>query len=361
VLGAIPNDTSVTCYTLGDFRNNEVDVAASLAAQVGADHEFLQRDPDYYEQCLERAVRVGGGMYTFDHGHFFALDGIDAGPEPLFHGHGLDYLFQGMYLPTDRLEVAGHPTFFERLRDLPDDVAPAYRDNVSYRLTDETLERVIPDEDRPAVERELAESLRTVLSTAPEPMPEVYDRWEYLHTVNQARHYTHLNVLSIPTRLSQRTVAFDTDLFELFWSIPANKRTGGAIMKRAIGTLDERLLSVRNANTNLPAGHSPLELTTRAAWHALTRRVPVLPVTHEHPGPEGRSWPQRDAIIRERPRLRARAESLSSSRLLGSLDVFDLSAVETAVADHLAGRADIGAGILTLITIDEFLDQGGLP
>lgn len=361
ILGAIPEDTTVTCYTLGEFRNNEVEVASALSEQVGADHEFVRRDPGYYEDCIERAVRVGGGMYAFNHAHFFGLK--DALPEtsgPVLHGHGLDYLFQGMYLPTDRRRIAGHPTYFERLRDVSGAIAESYRDGISYRLKDGTLERIVPRSDKDTLETELAESLDRVLQRAPEALDE-YDRWDFLHVIDQARHYTHLNVMSIPSTPGQRTPAFDRELFDLFWTLPVSQRKEARVMKQAISCLDDRLTSVRNANTNLPACRSSFELTARAAWHALTRRVPLLPVIHEHPGAEGRSWPQRNALVRESRGIRSRATSLGSSRRLDSIGVFDLDAVGTLVEDHLAEHRDHGPGILTLITIDEFLRQGGLP
>jgi asparagine synthase (glutamine-hydrolysing) len=358
VLGAFPDDVTPTCYTLGDGRNNEVEVAAELADAAGADHVFVERPDDYYERFLERSVRVGGGMYTFDHAHFFTLDNhLDV--DVLFHGHGLDYLFQGMYLPTTRPSVLGHPTYFERLDEISD-IVSAYTSRVPYRLDDGTEDEVILDDRSELLETRLHESLNDGLPTGRTDVSEVYDEWDYLHVDNQFRHYTHLNLLSI-TGIPHQTVAFDEELLSLFWSMPARRRAGASAFKQAISHLDPALARIRDANTNLPVEPSPLKLTAVAAGHAVSRRIPGVPQTHTYPSAEDRSWPDRDDLIRNSKKLQSRAEKLAEAGRLGDLAPFHEPSIEQLVADHLSGRADYGAGILSLLTIDEFLRQGGLP
>jgi hypothetical protein len=188
-----------------------------------------------------------------------------------------------------------------------------------------------------------------------------YDRWEYLHTDTQFRHYTHLNVLSILNQVQQKTVAFAPALLELYWSTPARARVGRRLVERAIEELAPELLTTRDANTNLPIGESPLKTTARATWHALSRRVPGIPVRHHYPSAEDQSWPDRDKMVRRLPPIRQRARQLSESNRLARIGVFDLDVIDKTVKAHLGGEIGAGVGILSLITIDEFLRQGGLP
>ena len=358
VLAAFPVDAPPVCFTVGDGENNEFDVAAEVASAAGAKHALLRRSPDHYETIVGRAVTLGGGMYVFDHGHFLGLaaETVEAA-DVIFHGHGLDFLFRGMYLPAGYRHVMGRRTFLERLDPLRGSIADAYCSSVKYRLKGlDPLKLVLANRRGQAFDW-LREGVESVMRPFETEVAEPHDLWDLFHTSNFSRHYTYLNVLSIADETEQRTVAFDNDLYDICRSMPVRMRLGGRVFNKALARLRPPFMEVRNANDNLRAGASPLRRTAAAAVHALARRAPLLRTKHFYPSPADRSWPDREELVRTKPGLAARARALGHSDVLGSLDLFDLSAIGHMVDDHLSGVRDAGAAVLTLITIDEFLHQ----
>ena len=89
---------SVTCFTLFDQPNAELDTARALAAAAGARHEALQRAPDYYAEHAERAVRISAGMWSIVDAHYTGV--VDRLAHPRFGsvltGCYADYLLKGL-------------------------------------------------------------------------------------------------------------------------------------------------------------------------------------------------------------------------------------------------------------------------
>ncbi|HIK89562.1 MAG TPA: hypothetical protein EYG09_07950, partial [Dehalococcoidia bacterium] len=131
-LGGFSPDQLPHCITVGETENNEVDVARSLARLVGAEHTYVQRSSDHYTEILPAAVATGGGMYSFQHGHFFDLDLPET--DLILHGHGFDYFFQGMYLPATRNTFLGRPTRSYSLDRISAGFIGQYTQEAKYRL-----------------------------------------------------------------------------------------------------------------------------------------------------------------------------------------------------------------------------------
>ena len=62
-------------------------------------------------------------MYTIDNALFFGIE-KEVAPkvDVLLHGHGIDYMFQGMYLPAKTVRLFGRPTFFKLKKPLNGDL-----------------------------------------------------------------------------------------------------------------------------------------------------------------------------------------------------------------------------------------------
>jgi asparagine synthase (glutamine-hydrolysing) len=351
VLAGFDTDSKPVCYTVGATRNNEYEVANELATTVGARHVFLPRSGDHYGQIVASAVEAGGAMFSFQHGHFCGLnlDGDDRA-DVLLHGHGLDYMFQGLYLPSTRLNVLGRPTQAYRLRRLGTNLTRDYLDTAKYRLkgidTYSVLKRKLRKESRDWLQASIDETLQPVRAIVDEP----YDLWDYLNVGSPSRHYTYLNLLSADLITEQRTVAFDNDIFDLYFAIPARIRLGTRLLSKAIQVLDPALLRIRNANTNLDPDLSPVKLTLASWRRGLLRRLSLGKRNSRYPAPADRSWPDTQDLVRTSPRLTER---------MFSLDLFDPDRVTDLVESYDSGDPNPGPALLTLITIDEFLSVSG--
>lgn len=348
-------DTPPHCVTIGSSINNEIEVAASLAKISGAQHSVVARSESHYSNIVPKSVSAGGGMYSFQHGHFFNLDIPDT--DLLLHGHGFDYFFQGMYLPSERQHFLGRPTRSWKLSHVGPNLSDQYMQSAKYRLKGINPASLLkPDLASDAADYTRA-NLESILNRITADTSESHDAWDYLTTGAPGRHYTYLNLLSASTLAEQRTVAFSNDIFDLYYSTPAEIRHGTQLLAETIRFLDPRLLTVRNANTNLRPDLSPTRLTIESWWRGARRRLGVGKSLPPDPGVIDRSWPTDSAIIKDSPALMSRVNELSKANGINSLDLFDEAKIQKLGNEYRAGNDQVASALLSLITIDEFASQ----
>ena len=125
-----------SCFTVGYTKKGEYKTAKELTKNLSIKHSFIKLPQDYYDLFWDEKASLSSGFY-----HQFAniflgySDQIKPYADILFHGHGFDYLFQGMYLPTEKIKIFKYPTYFNRVFDLNsvDDFSKYYIYNVSHR------------------------------------------------------------------------------------------------------------------------------------------------------------------------------------------------------------------------------------
>ena len=83
--------------------NQGVSCARSVALALGGRHVYEKLDCNYFEKTLIETGYLSSGMYAIDHALFLYPPDKNIKPGSTFlHGHGLDYMFQGMYLHAKR-------------------------------------------------------------------------------------------------------------------------------------------------------------------------------------------------------------------------------------------------------------------
>jgi hypothetical protein len=275
----------------------------------------------------------------------------------LFHGHGMDYLFQGMYLPATQFTIMGRPTYLRWMRPLAQDVVSEYLTNIKFRLKHVDLFRYI----RPAWQARLRDYLHSavqdVLDEGHSLCRTSADRWEYLLIHALSRHYSNCNISDLITSAEQRTVTFENDLFNFYLGLPARQRFAAAAMRRALRMMDPRLARLEMANTGVKIDASPLELQVRHTFRHLCR-VLTGNARYRHPTDRDRTWPYRDITFRQHPMLKqAVREACRSEVLVESLPFLDLDVVSNDIDEWFQQPRGGGGLMATLVTIDRFLRQ----
>ena len=351
VLGAFDRATPPNTFTVGATENNEVKVARELAEKLSAPHYFVERSPTHYADILPTGVSGGGAMYTYQHGHFFGLK-LPAQADLLVHGHGLDYMFQGMYLPSRRKSFLGRPTRNYGLV-FPGQVVDEYIESAKYRLKGIDPSSLLQTAEHAIAEENVRDSIETVAREVQDVVAEPFDLWDHLTFGWPGRHYTYLNIISAGSLAPQRTVAWDNTIFDLFYATPARVRFGTRLLAATLKVLRPELLEVRNANTNLSPKLSGTGLTVAAWRRGLMRRAGLT--RSDYPSAQERSWPTNDQVLANSNSLLERARGLSTSNGLLQLDLFDSLALQRIVGRFETGQSGLGSAILSLLTIDEFL------
>lgn len=355
VLGGFAPSSPPNTFTVGNFENNEFDVARELAQIVGTPHHFVQRSLTHYTDILPKAVSAGGAMYSYQHGHFFGLN-LPTSTDLLLHGHGFDYMFQGMYLPSRRRTFLGRSTRSYELTP-PVDIVGEYANSAKYRLKGISPSSLLQPDEISHADESVRSSIQSIVDEVESDAAEGFDTWDYLTLGAPGRHYTYLNLLSAESLAPQQSVAWDNSIFNLFFSTPASVRFGTKLLAETIKILRPELLEVRNANTNLSPKLSGARLTMAAWQRGIYRRLGMSKTSD--PSPTERSWPTGAKILSESDSLSQRANSLSTSDSLNQLELFDRQAVQRTVEQFNVGQVQLGPAILTLITLEEFLTNVG--
>jgi len=354
-LGGFNPDQLPHCLTVGETENNEVDVARSLAKLVGAKHTYVPRSQSHYTDILQTAVATGGGMYSFQHGHFFDLDLPET--DLLLHGHGFDYFFQGMYLPETRNKFLGRPTRSYSLDQISAGFIGQYTQEAKYRLKGINPFELLRSETADDAMGRLVSDLNSVIEPLAGSITDPYDLWDYLTTSAPGRHYTYLNLLSAGTLAEQRTIAFTNDIFDLYYSTPAKVRHGTTLLAETIKQLNPRLLGVRNANTNMRPDLSPNRLTLETWARGFKRRLGIAGSNAADPDIDDRSWPTGDRILRNSSALRERIVGLGNSESIESLGIFDMNKIQAISNNFSSGNESVAPSLLSFITIETLLNQ----
>ena len=351
VLGGFDQANPPNTFTVGTGETLEVMVAQELAMAAGAPHHFLLRNPNHYANILPTAAALGGSMYSYQHGHFFDFT-LPIQTDLLMHGHGLDYMFQGMYLPARRRSFMGRQTNNYRLTP-PVSVVDEYLVSAKYMLKGIDPENLLRQELITNARESIRDSIDGQAREIQDTAVDTYDVWDYLTFGWPGRHYTNLNLLSAGTLASQQTVAWDNAIFDQFYATPADIRFGTQLLAETTQILRPELLKVRNANTNLSPKLTGTGLTLANWKRSLLRRTRLSrPDIREI---QVGSWPRDNQILRESETLSERARQLSISAPLLDLELFDQQALKRLVGQFESGHDHLGSVILTMLTIDTFL------
>ena len=356
ILAAMPQP--VPCITTALRRNNEVAVAAEVAAAAGAPHHFLPRPPDLYDRTLDDAVFLTGGMQIYSEAHFLGY-GAAVSPlaDTLLIGLGFDIFFGGLYLPKEPSRLLGRPALHHRLKPLSKDLAGDFIAGVKYRLKSSDPFALVKAAARRRLQEHLRGAVEEILERGRALGARGYDLWEYMHLHNLSRHYSFPMMSSIRTFADCRAPALDNRLFDLAIAMTAGQKLDGTAYQDAISRLDPALMAVRNANTNVTAAYSLRRQTAVKAVKMAGNRIfgTAYPLS---PGWQERSWPSPKAALEANPKVLARIKALAGSDSLADLDWLDMDALARLIEAHETGRHDHAICLNVLLTIERLLCAG---
>jgi len=357
ILAAAPY--SPICFTTAPRPNNEVAVAAELAALRGAEHHFLVRPERLLNERVDDSIHLGGGMTVYSEAQFIGYgEAIGERADTFLLGLALDIMFCGHYLPKSLVRIGGRALWNFHLDPMPADLSGHFLDHVSYRLKTTSPLRVV----RAELHGELRERLRANIEVELEEGRGLgfrgYDLWEYLHLHNLARHYSLQMAQSIRSFGACRVPAVNNALYDLCWTLTAEDKANWQVYQQAIVRLDPALMRVRNANTNIRADRPLWQQSAIKVLRAGLRRIPGM-TGAATPSWWDRSWPHPRQSIEANPLIREWVRRLPGSECLQALEVFDPVAIAELVREHQTGTQDHTVILNLLLTIDRALRPAG--
>jgi asparagine synthase (glutamine-hydrolysing) len=343
------------CITTTPRPNNELAVAAELAAICGAEHVYVPRPEHLLDKALPTSVALSGGMTIFSEVQFLGY-GPDITPKAntIFMGLLLDIMFCGHYLPKSLVSAGGRSGWHFHLHKLPSDFAGRFLDTVSYRLKTSDPLRLFRRDKHETIRKRLLERLHQEIAEGYQLGLREYDLWEFMHLHNLARHYSLLMAQSVRTFAACRLPAITNDLVDLCWAMHAEDKANWAVYQMAITKLNPKLMQVRNANTNIRAGLPLWQQSAIKFARAFSSKIFGVDLRRS-PSWWDRSWPEPRQSIDANPSIQARVLNLGKSNTLAEVGLFDLESIAQVISEHFAGGQDHTVLLGELLTIEEAL------
>lgn len=295
-----------TCYTLGFHDNFEVKCARRIAHTLQQQHVFIPLPDDYFLRALNTATYLSGGLYANDHALFIPLNSQIKYTPVLLHGHGLDYMFQGMYLHTQPQMLCGRPTYIKKPQPFPDDLSQHFIDSISFRLKFHFENEYGTPRPLQNYQKELYETVRTVEAQGRKITDNTSSLWEYFIFHQPSRHYTFTNILSKRLCGEVRTPSFDNDVYNFYMALPDKFRLHADIMRAALYAANPQVAEIPAGNHGIAAGWGPYRKTAALVGRKLMRH---LTGSAEYYAPSGsdRTWPDRNDYLRHHETYRLAA------------------------------------------------------
>jgi asparagine synthetase B (glutamine-hydrolysing) len=339
------------CLTINAFENREVQVARECAQTVGAEHVFLETRPGHYARNFRLAAEVSGGHHVLmamfpGHG---AL--VEQRIDVAFHGHGFDYMFQGMYLPRRQPKILGRTLYVRWPEAVPSDIVGYFLERVPYRSKGVGVD-TLGDPVKVARHRQRQ---REELEAARRRIGEYTDRpedvLEQLTFHNLARHYSCSDHWGINVLAEQRTISFDNDVYDFYQKVPTEYRFDARVQRRALVRLAPALADLPSANNRFPIRLPSSARTLHQVADSILRHVGVRSPSDDRF--ERMGLPFGHLLATE---WRDRVEALLRSDRLEALEFLDLDALRRWVGSCLdTGQFADSTFLVTLLVIDHYL------
>ena len=353
------NKEKVEAVTVSFFDNYEVSCARKLAKKKDIKHNFFKLSENHFFDNLELMTEICSGFYSIINALF-----VDLPKEKfksfdlLMHGHGLDYMFHGMYLPSQNINVFNSPTFFKRLIDIKhQNIVTFFLENISFRLSNINLFNYLKRNKKKIFYESLVKSSEDVLSLN-DTLDSNDSKWEYLLTHCLSRHYSYPNNLSIMTMGKQACVTFENEIFDFFLSLPNKYRIYGELLRYTTHRFGPSMLKVPSGNYGIPVGLSPLGKTVWLVVRKILRNSLGIKSLHT-PHASDRTWPdQNEYVFHNKEFNKIVNKSLNSEKLRDILDFFDWKKIDNQFKNskNLKNK-NFGKFLFNLITLERFLQK----
>ena len=320
-----------TTFTTARTMNNEVEVASSLADQVGAEHIYLQRQESYFADIFSRATVLSNAMTAFYECQFVGFqDELSKHVDVIHTGLFLDVFFCGHYLYKEHPQFLGRPRLDFQLRELVNGSEERnFLDNISYRLKTSSVLDVCDNRRADELRASLSRSIENKMKDGREYGFAGHDLWEYMHLTDLGRHYSMLMVASLKGRLGIAVPALENNLYDLAFMIPAEMKVNWSIYLQTLRKLSNSFSRIRSANNNISPRY-PLRVQAGLnIGRSALRRFGILR-TAGMPVPEDRSWPRLSSDLMH-PNIRKKLESMVKEGKINDLTFIVPEKIEKAI------------------------------
>jgi asparagine synthase (glutamine-hydrolysing) len=337
-------DKKIDCYNYTYIQNRESDTAKKIANELNQNF-FWKKIPDNaYSKNLTLSSLVNSSMYMADAVHY-------TNPEfkkydTVLSGYGLDFMFQGMYLPTKKISLFNKPLYLKVLKKFDKNIIDFFLDNISYKTKGLNIDSILKKNKNYEYINELKINLLDDLLYVSDYTDSDYDKYEYLSLSNISRHYTFGGQLALSQHSQHLIPAYSNELLDLSNMVPLHHKLDSRLSKTALRLINPKLIEIINANHGFKMKFNSLQLTILSGLKKLTN--PSKNDFH-------RTWMGIEKILRED--LYKDVLKLEKSNLINEIEFIDMNNFQNFLEDWKKNRIIGDQTLLLLLTINNFLEN----
>lgn len=293
------------CFTFGFSKNSEYFYSKQLTKINKLNHRFIKIPKKEILNNLKYKFLISSGM--FNHFiNFFSKKKVKVNKHNVtFHGHGLDYLFQGMYMPSSQIKILKRDTHlkFPFKIDNQRNLLKYYFHNSTYKTKSFNFDTYFKISERKKIENRIILNLKKDYKEL-NKFKLNDDKWEYLLIKNLSRHYSHLDVISLSEYGNEKKIAYENNLFNFYLSLRNSYRFDGKMVKNSLKILNRKFSNISSANHGMKIVYSSKILFIRSIINKLLYFV-TSNAKYKHPSNFRRTFPDLDIQIKNSKRLQS--------------------------------------------------------
>ena len=267
------NNLDFCTFTFNTLYNREVKIAKMAASIVNAPHYFIQNEKNHYAETLDEAVHATGSMYQplclfYGHSKF-----VKKYADICLHGHGFDFLFQGMYLPRTKIKLFNKSLHALIPKKVEKNIVNFFIENASYKVKGGNILDFLNNNSSSYFFENLKNQLKSLREEADTCCNKKVDIYEYITFSNLPRHYSFCDNLSMNSIIEIRTPSFDNYIYDFYQSLPWEYRFDSKIQRLALKKMNPKLASLNSANTLMPIKYSSYQKTLTQILNFLKKQI----------------------------------------------------------------------------------------
>ena len=333
-------------------KNREYNIAKELVSYKNGSFSWIQAEIGQYKNYFDYGTQTTGGMYQ-NSGLFYGhRKTIKEKCDVLFSGYGMDYFFQGMYLPSKMYSVFGEPIpYYKTLGKIDANVTKYFIDNISYKTKGFELQNIMNPKQIGRMNDSIYETIESQLNNAKKYSDNIYDIYEHMSLGNLSRHYTHCGQLALMELSEHRTISYSNKILDLYYQLPLEHRFDAKILRKALSLSDARFYKLPSANHGYSAGFSSFRKSIEHIYKHLPERIGIREKNRNFE----RTWLTAEEILRNE--LISNVHGLMDSEVLSDLDIVDMDKLRKII--KMWENKDIigNQSLMMLLTVDSFFKQ----
>jgi len=354
-------DRELVCLTAADLENQETRISRSAANAVKAPFKVLQRSFDHYIKLIDEAINMSCGMNSFMHAHFLGFfDAIKQDCDVILHGWYIERLFRGTMLLHKHMKLGSRKIalpFLQRLNQ--DNIGQTVINNPELSMYSNHLKYIFTPQYSQKFDSALITSIAHEAKKAAAIADDFKDTVHYLTTVFDYYH-TDLFPLHMRYYMPERTIAFDNELFDLYFKMPYKYRANSRLWNKVLRQFSREIAAIPYANT----GYSPFLPETLIWFLTMLKKIckKVLPFkSNKFAGTiyTDTSWPNFAELIRLSEKLQGRLKQTINDPESLDPELFNIPELKRMLIEHLDKKSDHAVLLFMLLSFGHWHKKYG--